>query len=499
MPESRPSPTRIMPFCLASFVLAKQACGLWSPVPPKDTLWEIASRSRVLLVRTGDARLDDGIEEGFRKSWTRTPWSWTPDSGIAAVAKDSNVLVVRLFEPRSILRKSAENDCGKLSGAEGKACRDDQSKGVLVLYIAGEKLGLRSRTPLLLQPTQIRQLDRGDAFAIDIVSDFALVFQAIQDSAYPAEGPLAKDNAWARETLTKVKREKAAGDTLWVPRAISGKVDEVTASASLGAPVRFVGMDTLESMMGTTRTGSYLEAGLRPAATRQLRVRDLASGELLAIDDAKPLLSADTLLKKEDLVRLYHRYRPEEERATWMVSGGYEGSYTELMGYVFTAGYEFRRGVWALVGYTEQQVGTSDKKGAKQKMGIVGLRYTPYLGWERKGLGSRITFGSRFWLPLGEGDPAEDGRIVDAAPRITLDLDVMTSFVYAGISSEIWLGENAYARPGAQTPSPYSYYREEDDKLDPGGLCFRGGLQFGIPSWRPAPSWTPAKDGRSKP
>lgn len=495
------SKVSLLASAIAALLLApRETAAIWSFAPPKDSLWRIALESRVLMIRTGDARLDDGIEEGFRKSWpSKGGWAWAPDSGIRAVAKDTNAMVFQWVEPRGYGRKTAGNDCQKLTGAERRSCVQDQASGFFMLTMVGKKLGRRDGAWLLLSSSQVRQLEHGDAFVIDVVTDFALALEAMRDSLYPVDGPLVDDRAWARETITRERRSKAHEDTLWVPRQVAGKVSDSVASALFGSPVRFVGADTLETMMGSARKGSYLEPGLRAPAPRQLRVRSLATGELLAIDDRRAALPSDSLLNRNDLARLAHRTRAEEERPSLMISGGYEGSYTELMGITVIAGYEVKRGLWALAGYSPEQVGPDDKQGATQSMAIVGVRFCPLLGWERPTLGQRFAIGARYWQPLWDAKEAEDGRELDVAPRITLDLDFLFDYMFIGISHEIWLGENSYKAPASdkQETGYYSYSsssEEDDDKLDPGGLCFRGGFHFGLPTWRPAPKWKSAKE-----
>jgi len=485
---------RFLPTFATVALAAASSTAMWSPVPPADTLWKHVQGARVLVVRTGDARIDDGLEEGFRLSWPTSSWSWVPDSGISSVAKDSTVLVFRLAENWNPVRGSREEDCEKLSGPAKRACRADQAGAVFLLSIAGKTIGPRDGTWLLAEPSQIRLAPRGDAVAVDVVRDFALVLQTVRDSAYPVEGPLKGDNAWARESVVRTRRERVRPDTLWVPSAFLGKVTASEASEAFQGPVRFVGMDTLEAIMGTSRKGSYLEAGLHPAGSRQLRVRELASGDLLLIDDSKSLEGHEGELFPKDFERLRHRALGEEERLTWMASAGWEGSTTELMGYIFTLGYEFRREFWAVAGWTNQQLGPSDG-GASQGFGLVGVRFTPALGWERKKLGPRVALGARWWQPLGDGSAAEDTRRLDPAPRMTFDLDLLAGNWFLGVSVEQWFGDNNWTR----TSEYYDYNRGdveyiEKGKLDAGGMSFRGGFHFGLPVWRPATPWRTARE-----
>ena len=470
-------------------LLSGPSMALWSPVPATDTLWKHVPGANVLLVRTGDARIDDGIEEGFRQSWSGSTWSWVPDSGIAAVAEDSVVLVFRLIENWSPVRASREEDCHKLSGMAAKACRDDQARAVFALGITGKGMGFRSGQWLLAEPSQVRQLPHGDAIAIDIVRDFALAVRAVRDSAYPAEGPLAGDRAWARETIVRSRRERARKDTLWVPREFAGTLAETDASREFQAPVRFVAMDSLETMMGTARRGAYLEPGLRLAANRQLRVRELSSGELLLIDDAEPRMSVDTTLAKSDLARLSHRAAGEERRMSWMVSVGYEASIADLMGFTYVAGYEFRRGLWGMLGWSKMEYGEGGTNGSTQGVGIVGVRFAPFLGWERSFLGPRMVVGARWWQPLGSGEEADDGRILDLAPRMTFDLDCLARYWYIGVSLETWLDDNSYEASGDDLAD-----KAEASRMENGGYSFRAGLQIGFSDWRPAPPWRSAKE-----
>lgn len=492
--------SRTLPLLGVIALLSTPARALWSPVPASDTLWKRALVAPVLLVRTGDARLDDALEEGFRQSWRGTTWSWAPDSGIASVAKDTSVLVFYLAENWSRVRRSREEDCSKLTlAAAAAACRDDQTRAFFILYLTGKSLGLRDGAWLLTEPSQVRQIPRGDAMAIDIVRDFALAVQAVRDSAYPGEGPLEGDVAWARETIVRSRRSEVPRDTLWVLREQSGKVSDSALSAAFGGVVKAIRADSLEDMMGTSRSGSYLEAGLRPAYRRQLRVRDLPTGDLRLIDDRRPNSVADTSLRIDDFRRLAHRVRGEEYRMAWMASVGYEYSTAGLFGWTFLGGKEVRRGVWALAGWTSQHPALSSGGREAAELGqgtvILGARWNPGLDWEEEFLGPNLGLGVRYWQPVGGVPKGRSGQTLELAPHATLDLDYLGKFWFVGLSLETWFGRNEYKE--VYESNGYDTYYEtgvESDVVGQGGLALRTGFHFGIPDWKPAPSWRSARE-----
>ncbi|MCB9495918.1 MAG: hypothetical protein H6686_03420 [Fibrobacteria bacterium] len=462
---------------------------IWSPIPATDTIWAYARTAPILLVRTGNAPLDDAIEEGFRLYWSDRDVSWVPDSGLAAVSKDTVVLVFRLAQGRNPFRTSREDDCNRLEGAQRVLCRDDQTKAVFGLGLVGDRLGHRNGAALLAEPSQVLQLPRGDAFAIDVVQDFAAAAQAVWDSTYPAEGPLKGDRAWARETITKRGRSQPL-DTLWIPDQVSGKVSEAEAAQDLGSVVRYVPMDSLERMLGTSRGGAYLEPGLRRTWARQLRVRSVATGELLLIDDGNPKLDVDTVLVRRDFQRLAHRVHGREERLVWRISAEYELASSEVFGWNVLLEREVRRGLLVGAGFANLGLMKSTQGAPTQTLLLSGFKWIPSLGWERKTLGPRFTMGSRLWVPLAEAAPTQEDAGLDLAPRLTLDVEYWARGFTLGLSKEIWLGEGGSTR-GAWSGA--------DVQTIESGVAFRFGAHFGFPQFMEAPKWRSAKELASAP
>ncbi len=484
----------------AALLAAIPAQALWSPTSPTDTLWRRALTAPVLLVRTGDARFDDAIEEGFRQSWTWGSWSWVPDSGLGAVARDTTVLVFRLAEPWSPLRKTREEDCLKLSGKVRDACRADQSKSFFGLGILGRDLRMRSGTWLLTAPSQVRQIPLGDAMTVDIVREFSQALAVWQDSSWSPALEVVDTRYWAQDALVRGRREKVRGDTLWVPSEFAGKLGGDEASQELGSPVRFLPMRDLETRMGGSTPGYYLEPGLRPAATRYLRVRDLRTGTLAVSDDGPVASMSDTLLRAGDFRRLAHRLEGDEWRPRYMASVAWEMSSTELNGWVFQGGYELYRSIWGLAGWSNLMSRLDDGNNpAKQGHLIVGARLIPSVKREAPWLGPAMAVGTRLWIPVGDGQPDGGGNLMDMAPMQTLDLDYLGPLWFAGLSFQKWWGTNKFGNP-ADMESAYSssYYGNKDELEASTAASFRIGVHLSVPAWGKGRDWPTAREVAAK-
>jgi hypothetical protein len=493
-------PFRLFAILLCALVLPASA--MWSDVSPSDSLWRLASQAKLFLVRTGDARLDDGIEQGFAEAWPSGRWSWVPDSGIADLVKDSTVLLFRLVEPRSPAIPRGSHDCASFpEGGLKVLCFDEQARGRFHLEIGGKRLKFRSGTRLLEMPSQARRMPMGDAYVIDLAKDVSSTIRIALDSLYPSGSTFSGSRYWAREALVRDRRERLKRDTLFVVEEQVGAGGVAPLAAAIGGSVVAVPAATLESMLGTSRQGLHLEAGILPASKRLLRVRDIATGDPVLFDDGPAAYGRkDTLLRVEDFQRLAHRAAGDEQRNYLMGSIGPELSFAGLMGLVYTAGYEFRRGLWATAGWARWSGRPEGSESFRRDHVLLGIRYTPIMSWETPGLGSlgwwpRVSIGARYWQPYGSSDSTDtDEWLHEVYPHVSLDGDLLWDFLYLGASPEVWFGTNTvrkyrYEGQGASTVRVARFSDHHE-----GGWSFRLGFQMGLSGWRPGVEWVSAKE-----
>jgi hypothetical protein len=247
-------------------------------------------------------------------------------------------------------------------------------------------------------------------------------------------------------------------------------------------------MNELETKMAGSTPGYYLEPGLRPAATRYLRVRDLRTGDLALSDDGPAASMPDTLLRAGDFRRLAHRLEGEEWRPRYMASVAYEVSGTELNGWVFQGGYEVHRAIWALAGWSKLLSRMDDgNNAAKQGHLIGGVRWIPSTKREAPALGPAMALGTRLWVPMGAGESDGVGDRMDLAPMQSLDLDYLGPVWFGGLSIQKWWGTNRMKT---------SDWKNDLDALT--AASFRIGMHLSMPAWGKGRDWPTARDVAAK-
>lgn len=453
------------------------------------------SVAHTVLLHSGNAALDDAIEEGFRLHWRQTPWSWAADTGIPKVGKDSSLYVFGNFS----LSRWMVNGLG---GCPGKWV--DNKKGLCILRDSVSSFSLylvkgETQKEILTELSELRSWPKGDAMAVDVVKDFQTALQAVSDSLLDEE-LLSGNREWPGLAASAIGRPRCPTCTVWVAREYvpAGAGDSTRLATRIGRAVRLIGMDSLDGLLGSGRQGLYLDAGTRSSFVRTLHLRTLDSGVLVATRTRYRGLEGSAGMVDDDLAHLGHRLRGEEYRVVLSLS--WLNQFTgNTFSQFFTGGYEFRRGWQALVGigattgtYAESDAEASGSP--KLTTLLAGVRWMPLLGYEARPVAHRLLLDLTLMAPLGHPPRSE---------RSNLEGSYLSS--YGGSSQDMqWnapLSLNLEAAlnyhflefgTGLRLPLGKEYEGTDKDPLgrttDASNWSVRVGIRTEWRGWRKAPS-----------
>jgi len=449
------------------------------------------SGRRTVLIHTGNAALDDAVEEGFRLHWKFTPWSWAADTGMPKLKGDSSLYVFGNF-PMYRWRVRGLFGChgNWKDNKKGSCILQDSASSFSLYWVKGE-----THREILSEISELRSWPKGDAMAVDVVRDFNTALQVANDSILDG-ALLGQNDEWPGLVASAVGRQSCPACTVWVAREYGAAkpLDPRKMSSLLELPVEMIGMDSLDGLLGTSRKGLYLDAGSRSTFGRNLHLRTLDSGVLVATRTwrAGSEVELSPGLDYDDIAMLGHRLKGEEYRVVFSLSWFGQFSGNTFVHFV-QGGYEFHRGWQALagVGSTYDLVAESSSGDSKLTTLLGGVRWMPLLGYESSPLANRVVFDLTMQVPLGEGQQNQPRLVSDYygtyttsttswnAPAI-LNFGATTNmgFFELGGGLQIPLGDE-YTHRGS---------RSSDGTIANSSWNLRMGIRTEWRGWRKAPS-----------
>lgn len=431
------------------------ALALEAEIPMEFPQFKALAGRKTVLIHTGNAALDDAIEEGFRLHWKFTPWSWAADTGMPKLKNDSSMYVFGNF-PMYRWRQRGLFGCqdGWRDDKNGTCVLQDSASSFSLYWVKGE-----THREILSEISELRSWPSGDAMAIDVIRDFQTALQTLNDSTADAM-LLNMNREWPGLIASFPARQTCATCTVWVAREYGKEkpLDTAKMSELLSRPVQLIGMDSLDGLLGTPRQGLYLDAGSRSTFARNLHLRTLDSGVLVATTTRR--VGGQIFLPKgmdlSDFKDLGHRLKGEEERVVFSLSWFGQFSGNTLAQFV-QGGYEFHRGWHALGGFgtTYDLVGSEEGQTTKLSSLLAGIRWHPLLGYEANALTNRAVFDLALQLPLGEGKDAATienswyytSKKWNAPPMLILSAITNVSILELGAGFQFPLGEE-YTQSG---------------------------------------------------
>ena len=463
---------------LGLFLAASVASALEAHVSIHSPDLKNLSGLRTVLLHTGNAALDDALEEGFRQHWKLTRWSWAADTGFPKIASDSSILVFGNFP---LYRWRVRGLFGCFDGWQERKglCYQNDSAGSFSLY----KLTGTRQEELLSEISELRSWPRGDAMAVDVVRDFHTVLARLEADSLADDALFSSNAIWPGLIASFPRREACPSCTVWVAREYDRSFDAAQASRLLELPVRTIGMDSLDGMLGTGRKGLYLDAGSRSNFAQNLHLRTLDSGVLVATHTEFDNQGNDRIkgLDADDLAPLAHRLKGEEKRVVVSVSWFVQMSENTLvsMGLV---GIEFARGWHGLLGYGSGRslLNTSADESIDQL--LVGVRWYPLLGYEARALASRVVMDLTLLQPLGTPTKAPtdywDYSTWNAPTTLGLQFTTNASIFELGVGWQLPLGDEFSGGRSANS----------SERPDKANWNLRLGIRTEWRGWRKAPS-----------
>jgi hypothetical protein len=441
--------------------------GLDANVPLSSKIWKRMPTLSTVLVHSGNAALDDAMEEGFRLHWKATPWRWAADTGFPQVKADSAILVFGNF-PMFRWREMGYMGCLDGWKPRGYACVQNDSASSFSLYLVE---GKERHQEVMSEISELRSWPHGDAMAIDVVRDFNDAFQRIAKGPAPSARFFEDNREWPGLLVSFPQRELCSACTVWVAREYGRTLptppggtrgfgengsrvtqsdtiplDPAAFAKVLGRPVQVIGMDSLEPMLGSGRQGLYLDAGTRSSFAQNLHLRTLDSGQLVATATRMGLYrtGGQTGLRPENLEPLAARLQGKELRTIFSASYWmqYNSSSISQLG---VASLEYKRGLHGLVGIGNGTPTASIRTEEKAlTVLLAGARWYPSLGFEDRALTNRVVVDGLLILPLGSmrnEDADNYAQDWNAPPTVQLVAAFNLYFLEMGFGFQIPLGE----------------------------------------------------------
>jgi len=373
---------------------------------PGDPIWLKLNGIPLLVLHSGRPYFDDALEEGLKEHWKIGPWRWVSDSEMSAKRPDSLVLVLRTIPITDWVQGppfSATCPYG-----------DRRVEGLCVSSDSGSIVRLDLVSPdgttriLHAEVTELRTRPRLDGMVVDIPRDFQDILTLERPDSIPDPNLLSNTEDWRNIVLSRMRVETCYACTLFVAREYGASPTPEEMAKATGHPVRVLGADTLDQMLGTKAPGLYLEGSGKSQSWQVARVRTL-DGEFLASSE-RGLVSpfgwtahrpdSQIVLDESSFRILGHRLAGDEHRIAWDASAefDYAASTSNLLG---IGGVEIVRGVFATFGAGAAWNLTWTGSGSVPEL-EGGVRWFPNMGLEPNPFGWRAFLDLSVLQPLGD-------------------------------------------------------------------------------------------------
>ncbi len=462
----------------------------FGPPAPTSGVWKQAKNLTVYVVRTGRPALDDALAEGFRQKWKVGGWAWLEDSVLAGKTEESFLVFAsrRLRSTESISRLASCRTGWKRSG---NVCSSSDSASLFMLLLANPK---EPGKVLHTEYSEISTRAGSEGMALDLVRDFNDVLERQWSSTKWNTDFYEESADWIERLAEAAPRENCPTCVVYVPREYGIAVAPKRIEELLGRPIRFIGLDSLDDMLGTSVPGYYLEAGGKSQIRRYAKVRTISGGELVASADTRVRGRWDSRLEhpeservlgRQELELLGHRLHGDEKRMTYSLAGGvmFASKYWWRGGFV---GVEAIRSLHLQMGYgTVVPSAESDLEIPSVGELFLGARWIRKLPFESPAMDSRISYDLGYLQPLGNskvsGDlvysqPFDNYQVGSdrwkPAPVLLVGATMMIRYFEVGAGFAFLLGDDVV--PGSS----------DLDGADESAMYVRLGLRLELTTWK---------------